>query len=251
MISEKQYILTKKTVLITGASRGLGAETAKVLAAAGAHVVLLARTQGALEVLDDEIRAAGGKATLIPFDLLKVNDIDKLGPMLAERFGRLDILVANAAMLGTLGPLSHMKGREWDRVMAVNVTANFRLIRTLDPLLRASDAGRALFVTSGLAQICPAYWGGYATSKAALEAMVKTYAAEVQSTNLRVNLLDPGVMDTALLREAFPGGYRGPKTVRKVQDVAAVIPRILSPSFADNGQIIKASQLMGDQSLSA
>jgi NAD(P)-dependent dehydrogenase (short-subunit alcohol dehydrogenase family) len=232
--------LSGKLTLITGASRGIGAEVAKSFAAAGAHVVLVARTVGGLEEVDDAIRAAGGQATLLPLDLLKHNEIDRVGPTIAERFGKLDILIANAGMLGTLTPLPHMKAHEWDRVMALNVTANFRLIRTLDPLLRAAPAGRAVFVTSGMAQRCTAYWGAYATSKAALEAMVKTYAAETAETNLRVNLLSPGPIDTAMLREAYPGGYQG--ETRKPEEIMGAFFALADADCARHGEVVRAAE---------
>lgn len=201
--------LDGRIALITGASRGIGAAVAKGFAREGAHVVLIARTVGGLEEVDDAIRAEGGQATLLPMDLLKIDDIDLLGPTLAERFGRLDIAVANAAMLGTMTPLTHMDAREWQKVIDLNLNANFRLIRTLDPLLQKSDAGRMLFVSTGMADGAHAYWGAYAASKAALEALARTYAAETASTNLRVNLLLPGLVKTAMLDKAYPGGYQG------------------------------------------
>jgi len=230
--------LSGKLALITGASRGIGAAVAKAYAAAGAHVVLVARTVGGLEAVDDEIRAAGGQATLMPLDLIKLNDLDKLGPTLAERFGKLDIFVANAGILGTLTPLPHMKAPEWDRVMMVNVNANFRLIRTLDPLLQAAPAGRAIFVTAGMADLCTAYWSAYSASKAALNTMVKTYAAENKKGNLRINLVDPGVIDTALLKEAFPGGYQGKK--RQADEVMEKFLSLASPTNTRHGEIVKA-----------
>jgi len=228
--------LKGRMALITGASRGIGAAVAKAYAAAGAHVILLARTTGGLEEVDDVIRSAGGQATLMPFDLMKMNDIDKLGPTIAERFGKLDIFVGNAGRLGPLGPLSHAKARDWDEVMMLNVNANFRLIRTLDPLLQASDAGRAIFVTSVMVQICEAYWGPYTASKAALEAMVKTYAAENAKTSLCVNLLSPGAVDTAMLAEAFPGGYQG-DTV-KPDGITDSFLELASSTCEMNGQLI-------------
>ena len=195
--------LSGRRALVTGASRGIGAAVARAFAAAGAHVILLARTAGALEALDDEIRAGGGQATLMPMDLLRLEEIDRIGPALAERFGGLDILVGNAAMLGTLGPVPHGVAVEWNKVFALNYGANFRLIRTLDPLLRASPAGRAIFTTSGLAHKPLAYWGAYCASKAALSMLAQVYAAETAATALRVNLVDPGIVDTAMLRAAY------------------------------------------------
>lgn len=228
--------LSGKTALITGASRGIGAAVAVGLAAAGAHVVLMARTIGGLEAVDDAVRKVGGKATLMPEDLLLADKIDLIGPALAQRFGGLDIFIGNAAYLGTLGPMAHQDLRDWDKVMRTNVIANFRLIRTLDPLLRASSAGRAVFVTSGLAHKCTAYWGPYSMSKAALEAMVKTYAAETLKTDMRVNLLSPGTTDTAMLDAAYPGGYQGNK--KKPEDVVPAFLDLVSPECVRHGEII-------------
>lgn len=198
--------LTGRIALITGASRGIGAAVAKRFAAEGAHVVLVARTQSALERVDDVIQAAGHEpATLVPMDVTDYDQIDQLGGIIAERYGKLDILVGNAGMLGSLSPVAMSKPKMWQQVMDTNVMANYRLIRSFDPLLRASDAGRAMFVTSGVTGTAHAYWGAYATSKAALEMLVQTYAAEVEKTPLRVNLIDPGVVRTEMRKEAFPG----------------------------------------------
>ncbi|MFA5593313.1 MAG: SDR family NAD(P)-dependent oxidoreductase [Micavibrio sp.] len=198
-------MLEGKTALVTGASRGIGAAAAKALAREGAHVILVARTVGGLEALDDEIRAFGGKATLMPLDLFELDALDALGPTLYQHFPALDIFIGNAAMLGTLAPLGHIKPDEFQRVMDLNVMANYRLIRTLDPLLKASDAGRVVFVTSGAVQTPRAYWGEYAVSKAALEMLAKIYAAECEATNVRVNILDPGRVRTAMRAQAYPG----------------------------------------------
>ena len=227
-----------KTALITGASRGIGRAVAKLLAQSGAHVIVMARTVGALEKLDDEIREmpSDGYATIIPCDLRKGELIDTLGPHLAERFGGLDILVANAGMLGPLTPVSHLDPKKMQEILCVNVEANLRLIRTLDPLLRASDAGRALFVTSGMAEKCTAYWGGYAASKAALSALVKTYAAEVEDSYLKVNLMRPGVVDTQLLQDAFPGGFPG-ETITADESAKAFLP-YLHESCTEHGALI-------------
>ena len=184
--------------VITGASRGLGAAIAKRFAGEGSHVVLVARTVGGLEEVDDAIRAAGGAATLVPIDLTEFDRIDEMGAALAQRFGHIDVLVGNAGILGTLSPMGHIDSEVWDRVIAVNLTANWRLIRSFDPLLRASDSGRAIFVTSGAADGAHPYWGAYAASKAALEIMVKTWAGEVTKTPVKVNLVDPGAMRTSM-----------------------------------------------------
>jgi NAD(P)-dependent dehydrogenase (short-subunit alcohol dehydrogenase family) len=224
--------LKGKVALVTGASRGLGREASLALAREGAHVVITARTVGALEELDDQIKALGGTATILPLDLTNTEKIDSLGPSLYPRWPHLDIFVANAAILGPLSPLGHIKPDGWDAVMATNLSANWRLIRTLDPLLQRADAGRAIFVTSRAAHGQNAYWGPYAVSKAGLEALANTYAAECASTNL----LDPGGMRTAMREKAFPGEDRA-----ALPDPAAVAPLIIElalPSFQDNGRLI-------------
>lgn len=230
--------LTGKTALITGASRGIGAAVAEGFAAAGAKVILAARTVGAMESVDDEIRKAGGKpATIMPVDVSKLDELDKMGPTIAQQFGGLDIFVGNAAMLGTLGPMTHMDVKTWSRVWDVNLHANFRLIRSLEPLLRAAPAGRVICTSSGLAQMPLAYWSAYCASKAALEMMVRVYAAEVEKTNIRANLVDPGLVDTAMLREAFPGGYPG--ETKRPEDVAPVFLELASPGCKKNGHVAK------------
>ncbi len=197
--------LAGRVALITGASRGLGAAAALAYAREGAHCVLVARTVGGLEEVDDRIKAVGGTATLVPLDVTDGPGIDRLGQALFDRFGRLDVLLGNAAILGTLSPMGHFEPKVFEQVMAVNVTANWRLIRSMDPLLRRSDAGRAIFVTSGASRRIIPYWGAYATSKAALDMMVGIYAAEVAHTQVKVNLFNPGPMRTFMRREAFPG----------------------------------------------
>ena len=198
--------LAGRIALITGASRGIGAAVARRFAVDGAHLVLVARTVGGLEEVDDAVREAGGEQpTLVPLDLRDGDQIDSLGAALYERFGHLDVLVGNAGALGTLSPLPHVSPKDWGEVIAVNLTANWRLIRSLDPLLRQSEAGRAIFVTSGPGRMPIAYWGPYAASKAGLEMLVRIYAAEVAKTRLRVNLLDPGIVRTAMRAKAFPG----------------------------------------------
>lgn len=205
MTASESPRLADRLALITGASRGIGRAVARRFAAEGAHVILLARTKGALEEVDDEIRAAGGQATLVPADLNDHAAIDAIGGAIFQRFGRLDILVANAALLGVLSPLHHVDPKVWNQVMSVNVTANWRLIRAFDPLLRESTAGRAIFVTSGASQQATAYWGPYAVSKAALDMLAMTYAAEVAKTAIRVNLVNPGRTRTGMRAQAFPG----------------------------------------------
>ncbi len=231
--------LANRIAVVTGASRGLGRAAAVALASEGAHVIALARTEGGLEELDDEIKSLGGEATLVPVDLQDFPAIDRLGAAIFERWKKLDILVGNAGLLGKLTPLAHLEPKVWDEVMAVNVTANYRLIRSLDPLLRASDAGRAVFVTSGLAQKCWPYWGPYAISKAALEAMVKTYAGEVATTQLRVNCFSPGATRTKMRATAMPG--EDPETLPSAEQVAAQIVPMCLADFTDNGAVYKYS----------
>jgi NAD(P)-dependent dehydrogenase (short-subunit alcohol dehydrogenase family) len=191
--------------LVTGASRGIGYAAAKHLASEGAHVIAIARTQGGLEDLDDDIKAAGGQCTLVPMDLKNGDSIDRLGKALHERFGKLDGLLLNAAQLGDITPMPHIKPADYESIMSVNLTANYRLIRALDPLLRASDAGRVVAVTSSVAQSHKAYWGVYAISKAGLEAMANIYAQETEITSVRVNIYDPGGTRTAMRAKAVPG----------------------------------------------
>ncbi|MCH2038390.1 MAG: SDR family NAD(P)-dependent oxidoreductase [Rickettsiales bacterium] len=198
-------LLAGKIALVTGASRGIGAAVAKRYAQEGAHVILVARTSGALEEVDDEIKQQGGSSTIVPLNLKHGDKIDQLGGIIAERWGHLDILVGNAAALGRLSPLSHIPPKIFSEVMEVNVNANWRLIRSFDTLLRQSQAGKALFVTSGVIDMTPAYWGAYTASKAALEALVKTYAAELEQTNVKVNLINPGIVATEMRANAMPG----------------------------------------------
>jgi NAD(P)-dependent dehydrogenase (short-subunit alcohol dehydrogenase family) len=194
-----------KVALVTGATRGIGRAIAKALALQGAHVVATGRTQGALEEFDDEMKALGADVSLLRLDLKDGAQIDTLGPTLYQRWQRLDIFVGNAGQLGPLSPLGHVSEADWSQTLAVNLTANWRLLRTLDPILRLSPAGRVLFLTSGAAQRCRAYWGPYSVSKAGLEALAKTYANETASTAIRVNLLDPGKVRTKMRRQAYPG----------------------------------------------
>ena len=225
--------LNGRVALITGASRGIGRETALLLAREGAHCVVTARTTGALEELDDEIQALGGTATLVPMDLTDYPAIDRLGAGLLDRYGKLDILVGNAGMLGKLSPIPHLSPEIWDQVLAVNLTANWRLIRSLDPLLRQSDAGRVVMMTSSVGAIARAYWGIYAVSKAALENMTLTYAAEVEKTPMCVNLLNPGGTRTRMREEAYPG--EDPDTLKTPDVVAAKILELVQPQMSDNG----------------
>lgn len=224
--------------VITGASRGLGAAIAKRFAGEGSHVVLVARTVGGLEEVDDAIRAAGGAATLVPLDLTEFDRIDEMGAALARRFGRIDVLVGNAGILGTLSPMGHIETQVWDRVIAVNLTANWRLIRSFDPLLRASDSGRAIFVTSGAAGGAHPYWGAYAVSKAALEAMVKTWAGEVTKTPVKVNLVDPGALRTSMRAEAYPG--EDPMTLRPAGEITDTFVELAEAASTRHGEIVRA-----------
>ena len=229
--------LQDRIALVTGASRGIGRATALHFAQEGAHVLLLARTQKSLEPVDYEIRAQGGKASLIPLDLTDGKKIDALGPGLYERFGRLDILVGNAALLGGLRPLTHISSETWDRVLDVNVTANWRLIRTLDPLLHRADAGRVVFVTSSrVARSGRAYWAPYSVSKAALETLAKTYANETADSAIKVNVVDPGATATAMRAEAYPGEDQ--ETLQTPEQVADIIVRLATPDYTETGQIV-------------
>ena len=230
-------LLEGRIAVVTGASRGLGRGAALALARQGAHVIAMARTEGGLVELDDEIKKLGGTATLVPADIKDYDAIDRLGAAIFERWKKLDIVIGNAGILGKLTPLPHIDQKLWDDVMAVNVTANYRLIRSLDPLLRASDAGRAIFVTSGLAQKCWAYWGPYSISKAALEAMVKTYASEIATTSARANCFSPGATRTKMRATAMPG--EDPLTLPDAGEVAAQIVGMCLPSFTDNGAVYK------------
>lgn len=227
--------LSGRVAVVTGASRGIGRAAAIALAREGAHIVALARTQGALEELDDAVRAEGGAATLVPVDLKDFAALDRLGAALHERWGKLDILFGNAGLLGGLAPLGHYDPKTWDDVMAVNVTANWRLIRSLDRLLRASDAGRAIFVSSGAAHKCTAYWGPYSVSKAALEALARTYAAETASTPVRVMLVNPGPLRTRMRASAMPG--EDPGVLRTPDDLAPHIVRLASPAWTETGKL--------------
>ena len=229
--------LQDRVALVTGASRGLGASVAVALAREGAHIIATARTEGGLTELDDQIKAVGGTATLVPLDIKDFDGIDRLGAAIFERWKKLDILVGNAGVLGKLTPMAHAEPRMWDDVMAVNVTANYRLIRSLDPLLRASDCGRAIFITSGLANKCWAYWGPYSISKAALEAMVKTYANEIATTSLRVNCFSPGATRTKMRATAMPG--EDPESLPHPDEVATQIIAMCEASFTDNGGVWK------------
>ncbi|MBX9774579.1 MAG: SDR family NAD(P)-dependent oxidoreductase [Xanthobacteraceae bacterium] len=227
--------LSGKIALLTGASRGIGFATGVALARAGAHVVAVARTVGGLEELDDAVKAEGGTATLVPLDLRDTDGIARLALALNERYQRLDVLVGNGGVLGPLSPLGHVEPKAWDEAVAVNVTANFHLILTMDPLLRAADAGRVVFVTSGAGTNHRAYWGPYSVSKAALNALARTYAAETATTNVRVNLLNPGATRTRMRAAAMPG--EDPMSVKAPEVVAEKIVAMCLPEFQETGKL--------------
>ena len=228
--------LAGKIALITGASRGIGAAVAERFAREGAHLVLAARTVGGLEEADDKVRATGGTATLVPFDLCDFVKIDELAARILDRWGRLDILVGNAAEFGTFAPLGHIDPATWSEVIDLNLSANWRLIRAMDPLLRAAPDGRAIFVTSGVARGNHPYWGPYAVSKAGLEMLVKIYAGEIAKTRVRANLIDPGIVRTRLRARAFPG--EDPARLPPPQSVTDPFLRLALPECTRNGEIV-------------
>ena len=227
--------LAGRLALVTGASRGIGRSVSLGLAAAGAHVVVLARTVGALEELDDDIRAAGGTATLVELDLKRTDKLDALGPTILQRWGKLDILVANAGILGPLSPLGHITSDAWREVIDVNLTANWHLIRAIDPLIKKSDAGRAIFVSSGAALARNAYWGPYAVSKAGLEALAKTWAQELANTPARVNVINPGPIRTGMRAKAFPG--EDPASLKTPDEIVPLFLKLASPDFDETGKV--------------
>lgn len=232
--------LSGRIALVTGASRGIGYFLAKGLAAAGAHVVAVARTTGGLEELDDEIKASGGQATLVPLDLTDMPAIDRLGGAIHERWGKLDILVANASILGVISPLGHVEAKVFERVMNINVTSTWRLIRAVDPLLRASDAGRAIVMSSGAAHSARAFWGPYAASKAAVEALVRSWSHETEKLPLRINAVNPGATRTAMRAQAMPG--EDPNTLPHPAEVAAKILPLAGPAVSETGAIFDVPQ---------
>ena len=235
--------LTNRVALVTGASRGIGYHIAKQLAAAGAHVIAVARTVGGLEDLDDEIkqenaRSGKGEATLVPLDLTDMQGIDRLGGAINERWGKLDILVANAGVLGVISPIGHVEAKVFEKVMNINVISTWRLIRSVDPLLRQSDAGRAIVMSSGAAHSARAFWAPYAASKAAVEALVRSWANETQSFALRVNAVDPGRTRTAMRAQAAPG--EDPMTLLHPSEIAARIVPLADPALERTGEIFQA-----------
>lgn len=231
--------LSGRVALVTGASRGLGYATAKALAAAGAHVIATARTRGGLEALDDEISAAGGSATLVPMDLMAPDGIEKLAEAVQGRWSKLDILIANAGVLGKLMPAHQLPSKVWNETLAVNLVAPARLIRAFEPMLRASDAGRAVFVTTSDAAKTRAYWAAYGASKAGLEALVKSWAAELADSSIRVNLFDPGRLRTAMRTRAVPG--ENPETVPLPETVTPLLVELSSPGETRHGEVVRAA----------
>ena len=229
-------VLGGAVALVTGASRGVGAALAVELARLGARVVITARTQGGLEETDDAIRAVGGEATLLPLDLRQGEQIDAIGPTLFQRFGRLDVLVHNAAALGRLTPVPHILPDDWGDVVAVNLAASWRLIRTCEPLLRQAPAGRAVFVTESRAREPRAYWGAMGATKAGMEHLVLTWAQEVATTSLRVNLFDPGPVATRMRFNAFPGENQA--TLAVPEDVAPSLAALCLPAEQRHATVV-------------
>lgn len=227
--------LSNRYALVTGASRGIGFQVALQMAQAGAHVIALARTVGGLEDLDDKIKAGGGEATLVPLDIKDYDGIDRLGAALNERFGRLDILVLNAGILGTITPVHQEKPKTFDDVMAVNVTANWRMMRSFDPLLRVSDTGRVIGISSSVAHKVKPFWGPYSASKAAFESLMRMWAAETAKTNMRINSINPGATLTHMRAQAMPG--EDPATLNTPADVAAQILMMAGKDLDRTGQI--------------
>ncbi|WP_439272553.1 SDR family NAD(P)-dependent oxidoreductase [Pseudochrobactrum sp. HB0163] len=234
------FDLTGRTALVTGASRGIGYFLALELAKRGAHVIAVARTVGGLEELDDEIQAMGNKATLVPLDLNDMPALDRLGSSINDRWGKLDILVANAGVLGTISPLGHVEAKVFENVISTNLTSIWRLIRSVDPLLRLSDAGRAILMSSGVAHTARAFWGPYAASKAALEVLARSWAEETRQMPLRINSVNPGATRTAMRAKAMPG--EDPETLPHPADVAAKIVRLADPALTITGQLYDVRQ---------
>ncbi len=229
-------LLKGRVTLVTGASRGIGYASAIELAKSGSHIIATARTQGGLEDLDDAIRALGGECTIVPMDFKMVDGIDQLGAAIYERWGRLDGLLANAGVLGEIAPVPHISPKKFEEALAINVTANFRLIRSLEPLLMASPSGRAVFVSSRSAVSRKAFWGAYAASKAALDAIVQCWADETEQSNLRINLVNPGPVRTQMRAKAMPG--EDPSTLPMPIDIAKRFIPLLSPDYTGHGEII-------------
>jgi len=232
-----------RIILVTGASRGIGRAAAIALAAQKSHLILVARTVGGLEETDDAVQAAGGSATLVPLDLRDGDALDRLGASIFERWGRLDGFFGNAGVLGALTPITHLDVKLFEELLAVNVTANWRLLRSLDPLLKKSEAGRVVLVSSSVAREARAFWGGYAMSKAALESIALTYAAECASTKVRVNILNPGATATAMRAKAMPG--EDASTLPRPEDVAPLVVQMLSPGWDENGVCVNYREWAG------
>lgn len=230
--------LEGRVALITGASHGIGRAVAKRFAAEGATVIALGRNVGALEELDDEIRADGGKLVLLPMDLTMYEKIDAMGASIYERFGKLDIVVGNAGLLGELSPVGHIDTQVFENTYATNVTANFRLIRSVDKLLRLSDAGRAIFVTSNASSKGRAFWGLYASTKAALESLVLSYAQELEETPVRVNLINPGRIRTKMRAEAYPG--ENPETLPTAESITDVFVDLAAADCTRHAEVVDA-----------
>ena len=237
----RRYTLTKqlkkKLALVTGASRGIGASIARELASAGTHVILLGRNMGSLEEIDDEINKNGGSSTIVAMDLLDYPAIDRLGASIFERWGKLDILIGNAAILGQLAPIHHYDPNIWEEVIGVNLTANYRLLRSLDPLLRLSENGRIIFLSSDISDGLHPYWGAYAISKSALETMVFTYAKETERLALKINIVDPGPTATNLRAGAFPGEDSG--KIKRPETAAKFIYEVIFDNKINDGAILK------------
>ena len=228
--------LTGKVILVTGASRGIGYQAALEAGRRGAHVIAVARTIGGLEDLDDAIKTVGSDTTLVPLDLRDGDGIDRLGAAIFERWGKLDGLIGNAGVLGILTPMAHLDPKDFDQAFAVNVGANYRLIRSLDLLLRQSEAGRAVFLSSDAARGARPYWGLYAATKAALETMVRSYAAELSLSRVKVNVFDPGKLRTALRAKAFPG--EDPDKLPRPEIVAPSLIGMVTPSYTQTGMLV-------------
>jgi NAD(P)-dependent dehydrogenase (short-subunit alcohol dehydrogenase family) len=226
--------LANRIALVTGASRGIGYATALAVGKAGAHVIAVARTVGGLEELDDAIRAAGSTATLVPLDLKDYAGIDRLAGAVAQRYGRLDMLIANAGILGPLSPLHHVPPEDWDNVLAVNLTANYRLTRAFTDLLKQSDAGRVVYLSSAVASLGMAYWGPYAIAKAGIEALARTFAAETASSHVRVNVMAPAQVNTRMLATARPG--LDMTNIEKPEAVADAIVALCLPEMKETGK---------------
>ncbi|MEM8540331.1 MAG: SDR family NAD(P)-dependent oxidoreductase [Pseudomonadota bacterium] len=227
--------LSGRLALVTGASRGIGYQIALQMAAAGAEIIAVARTVGGLEELDDSIKANGGKCTLVPLDLKDHDGIDRLGGVVAERWGKLDILVANAGVLGAITPVNQMKAKAFDELMNVNLTSVWRLMRTTDPLLRQSDAGRAIILSSSVAHTARAFWGPYAASKAAIEVLGRTWAAECENTSLCINIVNPGGTRTHMRAQAMPG--ENPDNLPTAEETARKIIPICAPDLTVAGKL--------------